>query len=83
MQGERGHSCHTCLPPARLAVEIAVEMGDAEAPNLRTVEAKRKAKWPPQGQATEQRRGPDRLTERCCTSATQMIEELTNLQARG
>jgi hypothetical protein len=25
------------------------------------VEAKRKAKWPPRGQATEHKRGPDRL----------------------
>ena len=40
---------------------MAVEMG--EAPNPRTVEAKRKrkAKWPQRGQATEQKRGPDRL----------------------
>ena len=61
MQGKRGYSFHTWLPPARLAVEIAVEMGDVEAPNLRTVEAKRKTKRPPQGQAIEHRRGPDRL----------------------
>jgi hypothetical protein len=44
-----------------LAVKMAVEMDDIEAPNLRTVEAKRKAKWPPQGQATEQRRAPGLL----------------------
>jgi hypothetical protein len=35
-------------------------MGDVEAPNPCTVEAKRKAKWPPRGQATEHKRGPDR-----------------------
>ena len=40
---------------------LAVEMGDVEAPNLRTVEAKQKAKWPPRGQATEQRRGHGQL----------------------
>jgi len=28
-------------------LELAVETDDVEAPNLRTVEAKRKAKWPP------------------------------------
>jgi hypothetical protein len=38
---------------------FAVEMGDIEAPNPRTVEAKRKAKWPPRGQATEHKHGPD------------------------
>jgi hypothetical protein len=37
------------------------EMGDVEAPNPRTVEAKRKAKWPPRRQATEHKRGPDWL----------------------
>jgi hypothetical protein len=52
------------LPPARLAA-LAVEMGDIEAPNLRTVEAKRKDKWPPQGQATEQKYGPDQGTSMC------------------
>ena len=39
---------------------MAVEIGDVEALNLRTVEAKQKAKWPSQEQATEQRRGPTR-----------------------
>jgi hypothetical protein len=53
----REHSCQAWLSPARLAVE----MGDVEAPNLRTVEAKRKAKWRPRGQATEQKHGPDWL----------------------
>lgn len=37
---------------------MAVEIGDVKALNLHTVEAKQKAKWPLQGQATEQRRGP-------------------------
>jgi hypothetical protein len=40
---------------------MTVELGDVEAPNLRTVEAKQKAKWPLQGQATEQRHGPGQL----------------------
>jgi hypothetical protein len=40
---------------------MAVEMSDVQAPNLGTVEAQREAKWPPQGQATEQRRGPGQL----------------------
>jgi hypothetical protein len=40
---------------------LAVEMGSVGAPNLRTVEAKHKAKWPPRGQATEQKHGPNRL----------------------
>jgi hypothetical protein len=53
----REHSCHAWLSPAHLTVE----MGDVEAPNLRTVEAKRKAKWHPQGQATEQKHRPDWL----------------------
>ena len=39
---------------------LAVEMGNIEAPNRCTVEAKRKAEWPPRGQATEHKRGPDR-----------------------
>jgi len=38
---------------------FVVEMGDIEAPNPRTVEAKRKAEWPPQGLATEHSHGPD------------------------
>jgi hypothetical protein len=38
---------------------FAVEKGDVEAPNARTVEAQRKAKWPPQKQATERERRPD------------------------
>ncbi|KAF8491208.1 hypothetical protein F5888DRAFT_1737803 [Russula emetica] len=38
---------------------LAVEMGNVKAPNPCTVEAKRKAKWPPRGQATEQKHGPD------------------------
>ena len=37
---------------------MAVEIDDVEVLNLRTVEAKQKAKWPPQGQAIEQRHGP-------------------------
>jgi hypothetical protein len=61
MAGE--HARHAWMPPACLAVEMAVKMHDVEAPNLRTVEAKRKAKWPPQGQATEQRHGPDQLPQ--------------------
>lgn len=40
-------------------VIFAVGMGNVEAPNPRTVEAKLKAKWPPRGQATEHKRGPD------------------------
>ena len=36
-----------------------VEMGDIKAPNVRTVEAKCRAKWPPQGQAAERMRGPE------------------------
>jgi hypothetical protein len=55
------HTCHAWMPPACLAVEMAVEMRDVQAPNLRMVEAKRKAKWPPQGQETGQRRGPGLL----------------------
>lgn len=38
---------------------FGVETGDVEALNLCTVVAKRKAKWPPQGQATEDMRRPD------------------------
>jgi len=38
---------------------FAVEKGDVEAPNAHMVEALRKAKWPPQRQATECERGPD------------------------
>jgi hypothetical protein len=34
-------------------------MGNIKAPNPGTVEAKRKAKWPPRGQATEHKHGPD------------------------
>jgi hypothetical protein len=41
---------------------FAVEMGNVEAPNPRMVEAKRKAKWPPREQATEHKRGRDRLS---------------------
>ncbi|KAF8489964.1 hypothetical protein F5888DRAFT_1743333 [Russula emetica] len=39
---------------------FAVEMGDVKTPNPCMVEAKRKAKWPPRGQATEQKHRPDR-----------------------
>ena len=38
---------------------FAVETGDIEALNLCTVEAKRKAKWTPQRQATEDMRRPN------------------------
>jgi hypothetical protein len=39
---------------------FVVKMGDVEAPNPFTVEAKRKAKWPlRRGQATKRKRGPD------------------------
>jgi hypothetical protein len=38
---------------------LAVEMGEIEAPNPRTVEAKRKTKWPPRGQTAERERVPD------------------------
>ena len=40
---------------------MTVEMGDVQAPNLRTVEAKRETNWPPRGQATEQRHGHGQL----------------------
>ena len=55
MAGER--SSHAWLPQ----LTFAVEMGDVEAPNPHTVEAKRTAKWPPRGLATEHKRGPDQL----------------------
>ncbi len=38
---------------------LAVEMGEIEAPNPRTVEAKCKTKWPPRGQTAERERVPD------------------------
>ena len=40
---------------ARLPQFASVEIGDIEAPN----DAKRKAKWPPQGQAAEHEPGPE------------------------
>ena len=60
MAGE--HTCYVRMPPACLAVK----MGNVGGPlsrrqSLRTVEAKREAKWPPQGQSTEQRRRPGQL----------------------
>src|SRR5450631_1525948 len=38
---------------------FAVDMGDVDAPNPCTVEAKRKAMWPLRGQATEHKHGRD------------------------
>ena len=58
-RGEHGGGAFLPLlsPPACLCRR----MGNVEAPDLCTVKAKRKAKWPPQGQATEDKRGPDWL----------------------
>jgi len=38
---------------------IAVEMGEIKTLNPHTIKAKRKAKWPPQGQPTECEDRPD------------------------
>ena len=48
---------------------LEVDEGDVEAPNPCTVEATRRTKWPPRGQATENGRGPaqpPRMTSREC-----------------
>lgn len=57
--GERGWRAF--LPCLVAPACFCSEMGDVEVPNPETVEAKRTAKWPPQGQAIEHERGPDRL----------------------
>ena len=38
---------------------LEIERGEVEAPNPCTVEATRRTKWPPRGQATEDGHGPD------------------------
>jgi hypothetical protein len=67
----QGDSDRRALPPGlvspgpqlALLLSLSVEMGNIKAPSLCMVEAKRKAKWPLRGQATEQKRGPDRLPQ--------------------
>jgi hypothetical protein len=59
------------LKPPQLV--IAVEEDDIEAPNPRTVEAKCKAQWPPQGQATECKHGPARGATKAHSECLQAV----------
>ena len=56
--------------PSGSQLAFIIEKGDVGAPNARTVEAMRKAEWPPQGQTTERESGLSGLREECCASMT-------------
>jgi hypothetical protein len=60
---------------------FAVEMGDVEAQNPCTAEAKRKAKWSLRGQSTEHKRGFGLPPQGAIRVRLKCLEEHGHLQA--